>query len=87
MEDARDNPSMETGESQEQEGSHPGSTKRQEESPLCNTDGRTGCFVDQDPFPAHDQDLWHRTSGEKVLFWAFGMGPSAENVGKSHGDS
>ena len=39
MEEARNNPSMATGESQEQEGGHSRSTKRQKESPLCFTDG------------------------------------------------
>ena len=37
------------------------------------------------PFPTHDYDLWIRTSGEKVPFLAFGIGPPAENVGKSQG--
>ena len=37
------------------------------------------------PFPTHDQDLWIRTSGEKVLFLAFGLGPRAKIVGKSQG--
>ena len=35
----RDNPSMETEESQEQEGVYSRSTKRQKESPLCSIDG------------------------------------------------
>ena len=38
------------------------------------------------PFPTHDYDLWNRTSGQKVPFWAFGIGPSAEVVGKSQGE-
>ena len=38
------------------------------------------------PFPTHDYDLWNRTSGQKVPFWAFGIGPSAEIVGKSQGE-
>ena len=37
------------------------------------------------PFPTHDWDLWIRTSGKKVPFWAFGLAPSAENVDKSQG--
>ena len=37
------------------------------------------------PFPTHDQDLLIRTSGKKVLFWAFGKGPSTEHVGESQG--
>ena len=39
MEKARDNPSMATGESPEQEGGYSRSTKRQKESSLCYTDG------------------------------------------------
>ena len=34
-------------------------------------------------FPTHDLDLWNTTSGKQTPFWAFGKGPSAENVGKS----
>ena len=36
---ARDNPSMELGKCREQKGVYPGSTKRQQESPLCHIDG------------------------------------------------
>ena len=39
MEKARGNPSIATGESQEQEGGYSRSTKRQKESPLCYIDG------------------------------------------------
>ena len=39
MEEARDDPSMAIGESQEYEGGYSGGTKRQKESPLCHTDG------------------------------------------------
>ena len=39
MEKARDNPSMATGRSHEQEGGYSRSTKRQKESPFCFTDG------------------------------------------------
>ena len=39
MEKARDDPSMEIGESHEQEGGVSRSTKRQKESPLCHIDG------------------------------------------------
>ena len=38
------------------------------------------------PFPTHEKDLWNGTPGPKRHFWAFGMGPSAENVGKSQGN-
>ena len=40
-------------------------------------------------FPTHDYDLWNRTSDffflKKTPLWAFGIGPSPENVGKSQG--
>ena len=36
---ARDYPSIELEKSQEQEGGYSGNTKRQKESPLCQTDG------------------------------------------------
>ena len=39
MNRARNNPSIEIGKSQEQEGGYPGSTRRQQESPLCHIDG------------------------------------------------
>ena len=39
MEKTRDNSSMVTGESQEQDGSYSGCTKTQEESPRCCIDG------------------------------------------------
>ena len=39
MEKARDNPSVELVERQEHKGGYPGSTKRQQESPLCIVDG------------------------------------------------
>ena len=39
MEKARDDPSMAIGQSQEQEGGYSGSSKRQQESPLCHIDG------------------------------------------------
>ena len=39
MEEARNNPSMATGESQKQAGGYSGSTETQKESPLCYTDG------------------------------------------------
>ena len=38
-EKARENTGMAADESQKQEGGHPGSTKRQKESPICNIDG------------------------------------------------
>ena len=43
MEKARDDPSMERGKSQDQEGGYSRSTMRQKESPLCNIDGRVSC--------------------------------------------
>ena len=39
MDKARDNPSLELGKNQEQKGGYPGSTERQQESPLCLIDG------------------------------------------------
>ena len=39
MEEARNNPSMATGEGQEQDGGYSLSTTRQKESPFCNIDG------------------------------------------------
>ena len=39
IDEAQNNPSMATGESQEQEGAYSRSTKRQKESPLCYIDG------------------------------------------------
>ena len=39
MRQARDNSSLEAGQSQEQKGSHSGSTKKREQRPLCISDG------------------------------------------------
>ena len=60
-EKARDNPSVATGERQEQEGGYSGSTKRQKESPLWCTDGHMS------PLNAELEPKLHKYKGSVVL--------------------
>ena len=96
MEEVRDKPSMATGESQEQERRYQGSTRKQEESPLCYTDGHMSPQKNAELEPQLQKykgrvvlrgDIVKGDSGSYALFTEQGSSASQMTAAKKNGRS